>query len=78
LALFFSPRPSFSWPHFHVPEDGGGKRARPHEPDDGGGKEEDRPHPNLLPQEKEDIVPAPSKLGRPEMAPVQGFEARIF
>ena len=28
-----------------------------HEPDDSGGKEEDRPHPGLLPQEKESLFP---------------------
>jgi hypothetical protein len=28
-----------------------------HEPNNGGGKEEDRPHPGLLPQEKESLFP---------------------
>jgi tetratricopeptide (TPR) repeat protein len=28
-----------------------------HEPEEGGGKEEDRPHPSLLPQEKESLFP---------------------
>jgi hypothetical protein len=49
-----------------------------HEPDDGGGKEEDRPHPNLLPQEKESLFPRLVNLSALGLRMVQGFNARIF
>jgi hypothetical protein len=44
----------------------GGERVDiPRKPDDVGGKEEDRPHPSLLPQEKESLFPRLAKVDAP-------------
>jgi len=56
-----------------------GKEARPpHEPDDGGGREEDRPHPSLLPQEKEPLFPHLVNLSALSLRWFRGSKREIF